>query len=270
VVDLAEERLISSLYFALILCLSAIYVVRVVVSGRARFDRIERHGGSLILSKPWMEGAYWCLQPVSKILLSCGVSPNGVTIFSVFVAIGAGWLLGTGHFASAAVIGSLAALLDAVDGMLARSSGQASKGGAVLDSCMDRYSEFFFLAGAVFFYRHNPVVLLVGLLAIHGSFMVSYTSAKAEAMGVSPPKSQMRRPERALVLLLGAILSPWFTIPWGEGQVLEVPMVLALVVVAWGSSFAAISRVFLLARSFDRAEMVERPQLSSPERQNTR
>ena len=73
------------------------------------------------------------------------------------------------------------------------------------------------------------------LAALFGSFMVSYTTAKAEAMGVEPPRGSMRRAERAIYLLVAAGLTPYsrFLFAGTPSHALrELPMVFALILVA--------------------------------------
>ncbi len=79
----------------------------------------------------------------------------------------------------------LASLGDAVDGLIARATQTVSPGGALFDASVDRYEEFFILGGIAYFFRSSGLLLATTLLAFLGSFMVSYGSAKAEALGVA-------------------------------------------------------------------------------------
>ncbi len=201
------------------------YSLRVLFKGRAQFDRVDRQGGSALLNKGTMEGAYWFLQPFAKLLVYLRITPNMISWASFVFGAVAGACLAVGHFGSAAFFGTISALLDALDGNVARVMGLSSDAGEVLDAAVDRYVEFFMLAGITIYYREIPVLMCLALMALIGSFMVSYSSAKAEALHVDPPKGSMRRPERALYLLLGSALSP-VTIPWLE-RVREFPIALA-------------------------------------------
>ena len=82
-------------------------------------------------------------------------------------------------------------------------TGVSSDAGEVLDAAVDRYVEFFFLGGLMIYYRDIAALLILTLFALVGSFMVSYSSAKAEALHVPAPKGSMRRPERAVYLTAG-------------------------------------------------------------------
>jgi CDP-diacylglycerol--glycerol-3-phosphate 3-phosphatidyltransferase len=152
--------------------------------------------------------------------------------------------------------------------MVARLTHQSSDAGEVLDAAVDRYAEFFFLGGLVLYYRETPVLQFLSLLTLLGCFMVSYSTAKAEALRIDPPKSSMRRPERAFYLTLGAMLSPVsismfesFTLgekPWGY------PMVIAMGLVGIVSNFSAAERFVVLARLIREQEKKIRKS-SSPE-----
>lgn len=228
------------------------YMLRVLFKGQAHFDRVDRQGGSAFLSKQVMEGAYWCLQPLARLLVFLRISPNQLSWASFFLGLLAGACLSVGHFGSAAVFSAISALLDSLDGMVARMSGLASDAGEVLDAAVDRFAEFFFIGGLVIYYRSVPVLMGLALLALLGSFMVSYSTAKAEALDVDPPKGSMRRPERAVYLTLGAALSP-VTIPWLEvipefSVPVGHPMVFALGLVAVMANVSAVERLWAIAK----------------------
>ncbi len=229
------------------------YGLRVLFRGRAHYARVNRQGGSFLLGKSVMEGAYWSLQPLGKLLAQCHVTPNQISWASLVFGLVAGGCLAFGHFGFGAFFAMLASVLDALDGMVARLTGVASDAGEVLDAAVDRAVEFFFLAGLAVYYREAPGLLILTLFAILGSFMVSYSTAKAEALQLEPPKGAMRRPERAVYLTLGALLSP-ITIPWLEVErvfpmAMGHPMVIALGLVAVIGNLSAIERFYAIARA---------------------
>jgi phosphatidylglycerophosphate synthase len=237
----------------LVLGIGLAYSVRVFLKGRAESDRVNRQGGSALLSKSLMEGAYWSLQPVGRFLVAIGVTPNQISWASLVFSVLAGACLAVGHFGFGAGFATISALLDALDGMVARLAGVASDAGEVLDTTVDRYAEFFFLGGLVIYYREIPVLVILALFALVGSFMVSYSTAKAEALRIEPPKGSMRRPERALYLTLGAALSP-ITIPWFEAirefpVPIGHPMVIALGLVAVLANLSAVERLWAISRA---------------------
>lgn len=240
------------LLFAIVAFVIVAYAIRVMTKGRAHFERVDRQGGSPLLGKGVMEMGYWSLQPVARLLIFFHVTPNMLSWSSFAFGLIAAICLGVGHFGSGAVFAAISFLLDALDGMVARLTGLMSPAGIVLDSSLDRYVEFFFLSGLVFYYRHIPVMQVIALAALLGSFMVSYSTAKAEALQVEPPKGNMKRPERAFYLTLGAALSP-VTIPWLEVyREFEVPiahpMVVALCLVAVLANVSAAERLVAVAK----------------------
>lgn len=245
-------------YFLLALAGSLIlaYGVRVLLKGRAQFDRVDRQGGSALLGKGLMEMAYWGLQPVGDLLILLRLSPNQLSFISLGFGALAGIALCFGHFGTAGFLSTLCSLLDSLDGMVARKTGRASESGEVLDASVDRYVEFFFFAGLIVYYREVPGLVILTLAALLGSFMVSYSTAKAEALQVTPPRGNMRRSERAFYLTLGAVLAP-LSIQGFELSpatslypvALGYPMVFALFVVAVFSNLSAIQRLRAVALS---------------------
>jgi len=237
----------------IVLLLAAAYGLRLAKKGRARFERIDRQGASRLLNQGTMEWTYWVLEPVAKFLVLLCITPNQVSWTSLSFGLLAGACLALGHFGFGAIFALISGLFDCLDGMVARISGAASDAGEVLDSVVDRYVEFSFLLGLVIYYRGIPILQVVTLLALLGSFMVSYSTAKAEALEVDPPRGSMRRPERALYLTVGAALST-VTIPFLEPQresVIPVgyPMIVALALVAVVANISAIERFWFIAKA---------------------
>lgn len=249
---LNSDLLVSLALFALAGIVAAAYSIRVLFKGKARFDRIDKQGGSALFSKGAMQGGYWFLQPLGRTLVFFHVTPNMVSWGSFVFGLLAGGCLALGHFGSAACFGTLSMILDALDGMVARLTGVSSDAGEVLDAAVDRYVEFFMLGGIVLYYREIPVLMVLAFAALIGSFMVSYSSAKAEAMNVDPPKGSMRRPERGLYLIIGAAFSP-VTIPWLE-RVREFPipiahpMIMALGLIGVLANVSAVERFWAIAK----------------------
>src|SRR5262249_5683290 len=93
--------------------------------------------------------------------------------------------------------------------------------------------------------RAHDEVLFIVLLAIIGSFMVSYATAKAEAMGVPAPRGAMRRGERAAYLIFGAAFTPPWKAIFGNAHALamhELPIILALTIVAVVANISVVQR----------------------------
>jgi CDP-diacylglycerol--glycerol-3-phosphate 3-phosphatidyltransferase len=111
------------------------------------------------------------------------------------------------------VVGSI---LDILDGALARAGGKTTPFGSFLDSTTDRVGEGAMLGAiALIFARHgNEVALGATIAAIAGSFLVSYTRAKAEALGLRGDVGLGSRAERVVVITAGLVLAPWGVLQW--------------------------------------------------------
>jgi len=116
----------------------------------------------------------------------------------------------------AAVVFVLGSLLDILDGALARAGGKATPFGAFIDSTTDRVSEGFMLTAIawVLARTHHPAFVAVAMAAVAGSFLVSYTRARAEALGLRGDVGIGSRAERVVVITAGLVLAPWGVLPW--------------------------------------------------------
>jgi CDP-diacylglycerol---glycerol-3-phosphate 3-phosphatidyltransferase len=169
-----------------------------------------------------------------------------VTLFSLLPAAGAGVAIAFGWFGLASVLAVMATFCDILDGLLARKTGVSSSAGEVIDAAVDRYGEFFLLGGLVYYYRSHDQVLFIVLAAIIGGFMVSYSTAKAEAMGVVAPRGAMRRGERGAYLIFGSAFTPVAKAVFANSASLalhESPIILALSIVAVVSNFSVVQRL---------------------------
>jgi len=128
------------------------------------------------------------------------------------------------------VVGSI---LDVLDGALARAGGKTTPFGAFLDSTTDRVSEGFMIGAiALVLSRHgNEVALAFAIAAVAGSFLVSYTRAKAEGLGLKGDVGIGSRAERVVVITAGLVLAPWGLLSW------------AIYVLAAAAWFTVVQRV---------------------------
>ncbi|HEY8646227.1 MAG TPA: CDP-alcohol phosphatidyltransferase family protein [Gaiellaceae bacterium] len=116
----------------------------------------------------------------------------------------------------AALVFVVGSLLDILDGALARAGGKTTPFGAFLDSTTDRISEGFMLTAIAYVLARNdhPVFVAVAVTAVAGSFLVSYTRAKAEALGLRGDVGIGSRAERVVVIAAGLVLAPWGVLSW--------------------------------------------------------
>jgi CDP-diacylglycerol--glycerol-3-phosphate 3-phosphatidyltransferase len=116
----------------------------------------------------------------------------------------------------AALVFVVGSLLDILDGALARAGGKTTPFGAFLDSTTDRISEGFMLTAIAYVLarHHHPVFVAVAVTAVAGSFLVSYTRAKAESIGLRGDVGIGSRAERVVVITGGLVFAPWGLLPW--------------------------------------------------------
>jgi CDP-diacylglycerol---glycerol-3-phosphate 3-phosphatidyltransferase len=115
-----------------------------------------------------------------------------------------------------AVLFVIGSILDILDGALARQSGKGTPFGAFLDSTTDRISEGFMLGAIALVFARDGDELALGfsIAAVAGSFLVSYTRARAEALGLKGDVGIGSRAERVVVIVSGLVLAPWGVLPW--------------------------------------------------------
>jgi CDP-diacylglycerol--glycerol-3-phosphate 3-phosphatidyltransferase len=150
------------------------------------------------------------------------VTPNALTTAGVSLCLVAAVLVYFEYrndllfFWLGAVVFVVGSILDILDGALARAGGKTTPFGSFLDSTTDRVGEgAMLLAIALVFSRHgNEVALAAAVAAVAGSFLVSYTRAKAEALGLRGDVGLGSRAERVVVITAGLVLAPWGVLPW--------------------------------------------------------
>jgi len=171
------------------------------------------------------------LETIGRTLARWNVSPNAVTYLGLVLTIGVAVITALGEIRWAGLAYVFAAVCDALDGTLARVSGKVSRFGAFLDSTIDRFEESIVFLGLSIYYAQVgglveiPLILLVAI----GSLMVSYTRARAEAVGVACKVGFMTRPPRVAIMIVGMLLD----------QVL-----IALAILAVTSLFTSFHRMF--------------------------
>ena len=160
-----------------------------------------------LLSKSWVNGYMTLIEPLAKLLADYKVHPHVLTISGFVLSLLAANFFRLGFVFYAGVVIVLAGTCDVLDGKLARETNRVSKYGALFDSTIDRYSEVIIFMGlAAFFYQRSSYLHLLIILAIAGSFMVSYTRARAEGLGIQCKVGLMQRTERITYLALGSLL----------------------------------------------------------------
>ena len=155
-------------------------------------------------------GAQRIINAMVRWLAQGGISPNTLTVVGVSINVLSGALFGLGHFFSAGAVLVVANLFDMLDGQVARLSGRVTRFGGFLDSSLDRLSDMVVFVGLMVFYArdteaHSTLNVFLAGAALMGSVMVSYASARAESLIPKCDVGFLRRPERVVLLIIGAL-----------------------------------------------------------------
>ncbi len=202
------------------------------------------------------------IEPVADFLVRQRVSPNAITTVGTLCSVAAGVIYATGHIRTAGWFLGITAIFDVLDGTVARRTGRSTVFGAFYDSTLDRIADGAVLGGlAVFFARNDvhhqiadfaatPMVGVI-LFGIIGTFLTSYTRARAEALGIDAKVGLLQRPERVVLLsapqaFFGLTLNGWVLIA----------IIVLLCVTAW---ITAVQRIVYVYR-------VTLPTASDPDR----
>jgi phosphatidylglycerophosphate synthase len=173
---------------------------------------------------------YAIINPLVKVLVKMGVTPNFVTttglviniISAIVFIIGGeygqrgdlryiGWGCGLILFAG---------LFDMLDGQVARMGNKATRFGALYDSVLDRYSELIMFFGICYYLvaHHYFLSSMVAFIALIGSMMVSYVRARAEGLGIECKDGLMQRPERIIMISVSGIVCGVVSASFGGNQ----------------------------------------------------
>jgi CDP-diacylglycerol---glycerol-3-phosphate 3-phosphatidyltransferase len=142
-------------------------------------------------------------------LIESRLTPNAISITGLIGNLVAAVLILQEHFVLAGVAFVLGSLCDMMDGRYSRMSGKGTPFGAFLDSTLDRIEEGVVLAAVAVWFAKSSNDLAVGatVLAVVGSYMVSYTRARAEALGVGGEVGIASRAVRVVILSAGLLLA---------------------------------------------------------------
>jgi len=180
-------------------------------------------------------GIYKVIDPVVKVLIKLGLTPNAVTSIGFVLNIGVAviFILGAeegnrGDLTYVGWAGGLilfAGLFDMLDGQVARLGNMKSTFGALYDSVLDRYSELIMFLGICYYLvgHHYFLSSIFAFIAMIGSMMVSYVRARAEGLGIECKGGLMQRPERVVTIGLCAVLCGVSSLYIGGDYKLYIP-----------------------------------------------
>ena len=158
----------------------------------------------------------WVLELIVGWLSFHMVHPNILTLIGLVINIFAAVLFAKGLFFWAGLVVIFAGIFDMVDGEVARRTGRVTRFGAFFDSVIDRYSDMVLLLGLVLWYAKLERNFYVGLavFALLGSIMTSYTRARAESLIPTCKVGFLERPERIVLLIIGALADRMGAVLW--------------------------------------------------------
>ncbi|WP_405165467.1 CDP-alcohol phosphatidyltransferase family protein [Nocardia sp. NBC_01499] len=146
--------------------------------------------------------------PLGKALVSTGLTPDAVTVIGTTASIAAAvTLFPSGHLFWGTMVIWLFVMFDMLDGAMARARGGGTKYGAVLDATCDRMADgaiFGGLAWWAVFHEHHKPLFAATLVVLVTSQVISYAKARAEASGLSADGGIIERPDRLIIVLVGA------------------------------------------------------------------
>lgn len=212
-------------------------------------------------------GIYKVINPLVRLLIRLGLTPNMVTTIGLVLNIGVAVIFICGaeegrrgdlsYVGWAGALILFAGLFDMLDGQVARLGNMSSPFGALYDSVLDRYSELILFLGICYYLvaHHYFMSSLFAFIGLIGSMMVSYTRARAEGLGIECKDGLMQRPERVIIIGVSAlacgVASRWmggdFKIAWPDTNfpIFETISIftIPLTIMAFLANFTAIGRL---------------------------
>jgi len=167
-----------------------------------------------VFDRRFRSGVDRVVKPVGSALERTGLAPDHVTALGLILAITTAWAIASGRLGLGLGLLITSAVLDVLDGALAKASGRSSMRGAFFDSVCDRVADMLVL-GALAWYmldRYRGHIALLPVAVLGASFVVSYERAKAESLGFSAKGGLMERAER-IVVLCAALAFSFVMIP---------------------------------------------------------
>jgi CDP-diacylglycerol---glycerol-3-phosphate 3-phosphatidyltransferase len=180
-------------------------------------------------------------------LIESRLTPNAISMTGLALNAGAAVLVTQRYFFLAGVAFIVGSVMDTLDGRYSRMSGKGTPFGAFLDSTLDRVEEGIVLAAiaAYFAERGDDLAVAAVVVTVLGSLMVSYTRARAEALGVECKVGLATRPVRVVILSAGLLFAKGASL--GDFELLE-PAIYAMALL---TSFTVLQRVLHVRRALN-------------------
>ena len=161
-------------------------------------------------------GSNKIIRLIVRALALSRIHPNVLTFLGLVINMVAAWMLAVGQFRWGAGVIIGAGLFDMVDGRVARETNRVTRFGGFFDSVLDRYSDLALLIGLLVWYGSNnrPLYVVLTALVMAASVMISYTRARAENSIPTCKVGFMERPERVVLLIIGALFDRMAPVLW--------------------------------------------------------
>jgi phosphatidylglycerophosphate synthase len=188
----------------------------------------------------------WVVDRIVWALALSRINPNALTFLGLIINIAAAWQFARGRFLTAGLVVIAAGIFDLVDGPVARTTNRVTRFGGFLDSVVDRYSDLALYMGLLVYYAsiNRSFYIVLTAIVMTGSVMVSYTRARAENSIPSCKVGFLERPERIVLIIIGALADRMAPVLW---------------VIAILSNVTVIHRMIYTweqARALERAQLV--------------
>ena len=150
----------------------------------------------------------WLFEALARVLQALHLTPNAITLIGTLLSVVVAYFIMTDRLLAAGAVYFVASLTDALDGTLARMAGVRSRFGAFWDSTLDRLSEAIVVSSIAYWaaLQGDMLGLAISLAALVTSFMVSYTRARGEGLGIESKVGFGTRVERFIILLIALLV----------------------------------------------------------------
>lgn len=150
----------------------------------------------------------WLFEALARVLQALHLTPNAITLIGTLLSVVVAYFIMTDRLLVAGAVYLVASLTDALDGTLARMAGVRSRFGAFWDSTLDRLSEAIVVSSIGYWaaLQGNMLGLAISLATLVTSFMVSYTRARGEGLGIESKVGFGTRVERFIILLIALLV----------------------------------------------------------------
>jgi phosphatidylglycerophosphate synthase len=186
------------------------------VRGSSRVGGPRRYKHILMITRRIGQGGTFLWKKIVAGFAALGINPNVLTFIGFCINVFAAYLFAYGYFRWAGLTVILAGIFDLTDGPVARVTKRVTPFGGFFDSVLDRYSDLLLLIGLLVYYGRINRFWYVTLVAVAmiGAVMTSYTRARAENLIPSCKVGFLERPERIVLIIIGALTNHMAQVLW--------------------------------------------------------